>query len=286
MKKFKAFISITLTVMIFIVVSCKKNPTDVVATNTTESGVVISEIEDAYNSTQRYTDSIKAFLKYDNQYQFIEKCYINEDSSYCVNIVDVVPVRENGVTTIYAIQNGKPLNKNREIATSQTDLGSLKFFKFELRENGIKIIAESDPITCGSFREVCTGATYKLGSGPELGWIVTTEEGSLESGHVKMLNGYAVINKKIQPILNIPIYCLSIYPPNDTENGAQFYAKVTTVPSTTTKFSDLVVVIKEVVPPFKKINFNNISTTLKYDDEINTYNQNPLVKFLSENYIH
>ena len=286
MKKFKAFISITLTVMIFIAVSCKKNSVNVVATNTTESGVVISEIEIDYNSTKRYTDSIKKFLKYDNQYQFIEECYINKDSSYCVNIVDVVPVRENGVTTIYAIQNGKPLNKNREIATSQTDFGSLKFFKFELLENRIKIIAESDQITCGSFRHPCTGATYKLGSGPELGWLVTTEVQSQDSGTFATLNAYAVINKKIQPILNIPIWLFTGNMGDDAEDGASFYVTVTTVPSTTEKFSDLEVVIEETVPLFKKIKLNNISTTLKFDGEINTYNRSPLVKFLSENYIH
>jgi len=275
MKNLRTYIAISLTVMVFIAGGCGKKSTSDVPVNTAESGVVLSDAPTSAGVDKKYLNMIAARLKY-QKYNTENDCYINEDSSYCVNIVDIVSAQENGVQYLYAKENGTPLDENMKMATSLTDFTTYRLYKFELQKNNnLKIIAKGDDV-CGSPDVTCTGATYKVGNGPELGWLVDT--GHMREGKFgSRLHAYAVINKKIQPIFSIQT-SFSDEGGNHVQSqeaaASVLSTKVTTVPSTTEKFSDLRVVVSgnNEGAPF------NFSTTLKFDGKTNTYNTKGIEK--------
>ena len=277
MEKFRAFVTITLSVAIFATVGCGKKPERDVPANTAEPGVVLSDAPRSAGVDKRYLNMITASLKY-KEYDAKNECNIREDDGrdYCVNIDDVALSEENGAHFIYAMETGTPLDENREKENFHVTLGSLKFFKFELlKDDKLKMIAESELISCGPFGMPCTGETYKVGNGPELAWTVIT--GDMHQGHAgTTLEAYAVINKKVKLIFLIQTsFSNEMALGSDLPGAATAMStKVTTVPSTTEKFSDLGVVVSgnnEGAPV-------NFSTTLKFDGKTNTYNTKGIEK--------
>jgi hypothetical protein len=273
MKNLRTYIAISLTVLVFIAGGCGKKSDSDVPVNTAESGVVLSD--PPKSAGEKYLSIIAAGLKY-QKYNKENDCYINEDSSYCVYILDIVSAQENGVQYLYAIEKGTPLDENMKMAMSLTDFTTYRLFKFELqKDNNLKIIAEGGDV-CGSPDVTCTGTTYKVGNGPELGWLVNT--GYMRNGNSSSrLHAYAVINKKIQPIFSIQTF-FSDEGTNRVQSqevaASDLSTTVTTVPSTTEKFSDLRVVVSgnnEGTPV-------NFSTTLKFDGKTNTYNTKAIEK--------
>ena len=277
MKNLRTYIAISLTVIVFIAGGCGKKSESDVPVNTAESGVVLSDAPTSAGVDKKYLNMITASLEY-KEYDATNVCNIREDDGrdYCVNIDDVALSEENGAQFIYAMETGTPLDENRQKENFHVTLGSLKFLKFELlKDDKLKMIAESELIACGPFGGPCEGQTYKVGNGPELAWTVIT--GDMHQGHAgTTLEAYAVINNKVKPIFSIQTSFSNEMAVGGDVPGAvtTMSTKVTTVPSSAEKFSDLRVVVggnNEGTPV-------NFSTTLKFDSKTNTYDAKAVAK--------
>jgi len=277
MKSLRTHIVIPLTLMFCFVGGCGKKSESDVLVNIAESGVVLSDAPKSAGLDKKYLDMITESLKY-KEYDAKNECNIREDDGrdYCVNIDDVALSEENGAQFIYAMETGTPLDENREKENFHVTLGSLKFFKFELlKDDKLKMIAESELIACGPFGGPCMGQTYRVGNGPQLAWAVIT--GDMHQGYAgDNLKAYAVISKKVKPIFSIQTsFSNEMAVGGDVPGAATTMStKVTTLPSTTEKFSDL----RVVVSGNKEGTSVNFSTTLKFDGKTNTYNAKAIEK--------
>lgn len=275
MKKINNVSFILLTLMILIFAGCSKNPENIISKNAIESGVVLSDYIDPKIIV---TKNIK-YKAYDDN----NRCNIrvNDNQSYCVNIDQATISTEDGTKFIYAVENGTLLDENMEKKNAHVDRGSLKFYKFELiKDNKLKLIAESNLLECGPYGNPCGGMTYKVGNGPELGWVIST--GDMHQGYGgTYLTAYAVVNKKIQPVL-------SVQTSSSNEGAVDIDASditvsvksttVTTVPSANEKFYDLQVVVSGKDTTNKKTIPINFTTTLKFDGKTNIYDAKSVAK--------
>ena len=273
MKTFIALIAPSIFCIIFIVTGCSDKSAINIPTGSPEIGVVLSGGHT--DLVVDYKGLIATTLNY-NEYDEEKGCFIiKEPESRCVNIDQTVLSRENGVNFIYALENGTMLDENMEKITAHAYLGTLKFYKFELlNDKNLKIVAESETEGCGPFGSPCSGDTYKVGNGPELGWVVST--GDMHQGYAgSSLSAYAVFNKKIASILTVQTSFSDAGAFRDDVPGAtvtEMSTRITTLPSGSEKFYDLEVVVRDEqrAPIF--------STILKFDSKTNTYDSKAVAK--------
>ena len=275
MKKIKgtAFALLSSTIVIF--VGCSKSQENINKNSVVESGVVLSGYIDPKIIVAR---NIK-YKAYDDN----NRCNIrvNDNQSYCVNIDLVTISTENGTQFFYALEGGTPLDEKMEKKNAHVDLGSLKFYKFEMiKDNKLKLVAESDLLECGPYGNPCGGMTYKVGNGPELGWVITT--GDMHQGYGgTYLTAYAMVNKKIQPILSVQTSSTNEGAVDSDVSDAKVSVKstaVTTVTSAAEKFYDLEVVVSGKNITNKKATPINFTTTLKFDGKTNAYDSKSVAK--------
>lgn len=230
--------------------------------------IVLNDLNDPRN---KVVESIKY-----KEYDLKNECHIrsSDQTLYCVNIDSAIISVENGAKFIYAVENGNELNESREKMNAHVNLGSLKFFKFEqVNDNKLKLISESDLISCGPYGGRCSAVTYKYGNGPELAWVVTT--GDMHQGYSgSNLSAYTAMGKKISPFLDIQ----TSYSNEGAIRGDEPDAivqildtKVTTVPSTTEKFFDLKINVTGKEIKKKKSSPVDFSTVIKFDSKSNSY---------------
>jgi hypothetical protein len=228
-------------------------------------------------------DKVLKSLKY-KEYDYKNECEIRteEKTRYCVNIDNVTVSLENGLNYIYAVETGSELNESNEKMTSHVNLGSLKFFKFEvLSEDELKLVSESDLLSCGPFGSTCSAVTYKYGNGPELGWLVTT--GDMHQGNAgSFLMAFTAFDKKISQYLNIQTSFSNEGAAGDDESEVtikDISTKITTVPSTSAKYFDLKINISGKEIKKKKSTPVEFSTVIKFDSKTNSYPTDAVDKF-------
>jgi hypothetical protein len=230
--------------------------------------IILNDLKDPRN---KVADSIK-YKEYDSK----NECYIRRDNQilYCVNIDNAIVSVENGKIFIYAVEDGIELNDNKEKMNAHVNLGSLKFFKFEqVNESELKLISESDLISCGPYGGRCSAVTYKYGYGPELAWVVAT--GDMHQGYFgSNLSAYTAMGKKISPFLDIQTSYSNENAIRDDEPDATIQildTRVTTVPSTTEKFFDLKINVTGKEIKKKKSSPVDFSTVIKFDSKSSSY---------------
>lgn len=228
-------------------------------------------LNDLFDPRNKVRESIK-YKEYDSKNDC--NIRIEDKSTYCVSIDSAIVSEENGSKFIYAVENGNELDENKEKMTAHVNLGSLKFFKFELlKDNKLKLISESDLLSCGPYGGTCNAITYKYGNGPELAWIVTT--GDMHQGYVgSSLNAYTSFGKKITSFLDIQTSYSNenAISADDSDSKIQdISTKITTVPSANEKFFDLNINVTGKETMKKKSTQINISKVIKFDSKSNSY---------------
>jgi hypothetical protein len=236
--------------------------------NTSLNPEVLNKIFDPRYKVQ---ENIK-YKEYDSK----NNCNIRLDdkSIYCVNIDTAIVSIENGSKFIYAVENGTELDENKEKMSAHVNLGSLKFFKFEiLKDDKLKLISESDLLSCGPYGGTCNAVTYKYGNGPELAWVVST--GDMHQGHVgSNLNAYTTFGTKITSFLDIQTSYSNENAISEDDADAIFKdinTKITTIPSTTEKFYDLKIDVNGKEIKKKKSSPINFATVIKFNSKSNAY---------------
>jgi hypothetical protein len=207
---------------------------------------------------------------------------IEDKTRYCVNIDSAIVSLENGSNYIYAVETGNELDESKEKMTAHVNLGSLKFFKFELlSDDKLKLVSESDLLSCGPYGGTCSAVTYKYGNGPELAWVVNT--GDMHQGNVGTnLLAFTAFGKKISQYLNIQTSFSNEGAAGDDESDVtikDISTKITTVPSTSAKFFDLNVNVKGKEKNKKKSSPVEFSTVIKFDSKTNSYPTDAVEKF-------
>ena len=241
------------------------------------SGEVLTELEDPVSLVDTYMDYKKISKKFKCNIQ------IKKDSRYCVKIEHAISVRENNKSFIYATENGFALDKKNQRLDGHVASGYVKLFKFEFIGNHkIKLIAKSDLIEFGSFGYPCQDYFYKTGDGPEMGWVLST--GFMNQGtSVTTTLIYAVVNSKIDEILNTMTEFDSSGSGSDGWTSEHYYEKVTTqlttISTTSDRFSDLDVSVTSTKPKNKKLKQIDFHKVLKFNSKTNRYDTSEIDKF-------
>lgn len=236
--------------------------------NSSLTPIVLSDLFDA-------RDKVRESIKY-KEYDSKNDCSIRiEDKSmYCVKIDSAIVSVENGSKYIYAVENGNELDENKEKMTSHVNLGSLKFFKFEiLMDNKLKLVSESDLLSCGPYGGTCNAITYKYGNGQDLAWVVST--GDMHQGYIgSSLNAYTSFGKKITSFLDIQTGYSNVNAISEDDSDSTIQditTKITTVPSSSEKFFDLKINVTGKEIKKKKNTPIDFSTVIKFDTKKNSY---------------
>ncbi len=249
----------------FIISGCAKQQE---VDNVYSTPIVLSELFDA-------RDKVKEYIKY-KEYDSKNECSIRleDKSTYCVNIDSAIVSVENGSRFIYAVENGVELDENKEKMTAHVNYGSLKFFRFEIsKDNKIKLLSESDLLSCGPYGGTCSAVTYRYGSGPELAWVLST--GDVHQGYSGTnLSAYAAFGKKIISFLDIQTSYSNENAVRGDEPDAiiqDISTKIITEPRASDKFFDLKVYVTGTEIKKKKKTAIDFSTVVKFDSKNNAY---------------
>jgi len=223
---------------------------------------------------------VREKMKY-KRYLASHNCFIQKQA--CVNIEDAVLSRENDFDYIYAAEAGMPIDEKNQIQSFHAAIGSIRFLKFQYFQGDLKLIAESDYQSCGAFGQTCTAATFKIGVGPELGWLIShgdVHQGIVGSHHF----AYAVFNNRIKNIFAIQTsYSNSNYYSDEREPDGgiiSFSTEISSIPTAAERFNDLGVAIKMSKTRNKKKTETNFNFISKFDKQANSYNTKPIDKFL------
>jgi len=239
------------------------------------SGEVLTELENPVSLAETYMNYKKISKKLKCNIQ------INNGARYCVKIEHAISVRENSKSYIYATENGIALNEKNELQVGHVAGGYVKLFKLEFVGNhNVKLIAKSDVIVCGSFGYPCEDYFYKIGNGPEMGWVLSTgfmNQGLMETTTLM----YAVLNTKINEVLNSKTEFVNS---NDEGWTADHYygkvsTKITTLPTASGRFSDLDAWVTSTKPKNKKLKQIDFHKIMKFDTTTNHYDTAEIDKF-------
>jgi hypothetical protein len=245
------------------------------AKETQGTGEVLTDLEDPVSLVETYMNYKKFIKKYQCNIQ------VNKDSRYCVKVEHAISVREDNKSYIYATENGFALDEKNQRQEGHAGGGYVKLFKFQfMGEHKVKLVAKSDSIVCGSFGYPCQDNFYKIGAGPEMGWVLNT--GFMNQGIMdNYIMIYALVNSKIDQVLGTPIE-------HNNSNTVGFlsdkkydgvFTKITTVPTSTGRFSDLDAWVTSTKPKSKKIKQIDFHKVLKLDPKTNYYDTSEIEKF-------
>ena len=239
------------------------------------SGVVLTDLVDLRRV-------VRQSIKYDRFNDALGCNIRNENGAhYCVDIDGAVLTTESGGEFIYAVENGSPLNDDGEKDESHVALGSLKFFKYELIKDKVRLVAESELIGCGPYGSPCGARTYRIGVGPELGWVLTS--GDMHQGHSgSRMDAYALFEDKIKLIFSIQTSYSNEMAYGDSDSlhpMLDISTKITTMPGPSARFFDLDVTVAGTEKFKKKETAIGFGGILKFDFKKGEYDTSALRKF-------
>jgi hypothetical protein len=267
---------IALIIIAPLLVSCLNNK----QTDTSVSPPVV------LNQLNMLSFEVETFLHYKEKNNSLS-CYIKTVSNglYCFNIVQAIQSTEQGNEFVYAAESGIPLSDNFTKNDCHLCTGSLKFYKFEVVSNELKLVSKSDLINCGPFGEPCKPAYYKLGNREELGWVISS--GDMHQGiDQSYLQVYAAIGKKIKPILSIDTGYSNVgYGFEPSEHSiSDLFTKITTIPSIGNRYYDLSVEVSGKYIVNKKTTPIDFKTILKWNRNSDSYDTSSVDKIYHDYY--
>lgn len=244
--------------------------------------VETAEVEEELTNLQDPREMvIKSFKYIDRDYNSNSRCYelYRNDQKYCIYIDQASLIREGNKAFIYAVEIGMPIDENGKKELFHGIWGSLKFYKFELNNEKLQLIAESDFISCGVYGGPCDVNTYKLGNTPDLGWVVGSSDMN-EGRYISSIVIYAAIGRKIKAIGSNIVY-FNNKGVCDSENCKQIEYTVKNKKKITPsqKYYDLQLEILGKITKNEEIQPLHLLTTIKFDEKKLKYNFDEVINF-------